>query len=307
MLVFMIAAGVSTYLTVHLLISGQDTAVVPDLVGKEVVYALEVLSDLGLNTKVKGAAFDPKVPKHYVIAQKPDPGHEIKRGRDVRLVISRGPRAVIVPNLAGLDLPQANIIIEQNGLVKGHVGHTYHKKVPMKEIVTQYPLPGRTCVRGETVNLLISIGRTPEPIQMLKLVGMGLNQAIDRIENNMLRVGTITIESRPDVADDIVVAHSPEAGYPVQRSKRVALTINRQNPQPIDARRAQGALFRYRAPQGFLRQQVRVKISQPTVSYNIYDAFLKPGKEIWLIIPGNAATTLFLYIDGELVKTEYLY
>ena len=43
MMVFIITAGVSTYLTIHLLIRGKDTVVVPDLEGKEIVYALEIL------------------------------------------------------------------------------------------------------------------------------------------------------------------------------------------------------------------------------------------------------------------------
>ena len=41
MLVFMLAAGVGTYMTVHLLIRGENKVVVPMLVGKQVVYALE--------------------------------------------------------------------------------------------------------------------------------------------------------------------------------------------------------------------------------------------------------------------------
>ena len=39
--VFIAAAGISTYLTVHLLIRSENTVVVPDLAAKEVVYALE--------------------------------------------------------------------------------------------------------------------------------------------------------------------------------------------------------------------------------------------------------------------------
>ena len=105
--IFMAAAGLGTYTAVHLLIHGENSVIVPDLQGKEVVYALEILSDLGLNTKVKGSRYSPAIPKNHIIAQAPDPGTEIKRGRDVRLVISKGPYAVVIPNLIGMDLPAA--------------------------------------------------------------------------------------------------------------------------------------------------------------------------------------------------------
>jgi eukaryotic-like serine/threonine-protein kinase len=305
MLVFMAVAGVSTYLTVHLLIRSQNTVVVPDLIGKEVVYALELLTDLGLNTKVKGMAFDSRVPHHHIIAQKPNPGDELKRGRDVRLVISRGPRTVFIPNLAGLDLPQASIIIDQNGLSQGLVSHVYHNKIPRGEIVTHDPLPGGFGLRGDAINFLISAGPAPRLIQMMDLTTMGLNQAIDRIERNHLRVGTIAMESHPGLAHDTVVTHTPSAGYPVPKGSPVGLTINRQSQYSDNLPSTQRRLFRYRATQGFLRQQVRVKISQPTASYDIFDAFLKPGQEIWLFIPSDTVGTLFLYVDGALIKSEH--
>lgn len=303
--VFVAAAGVSTYLTVHFLIRGQHTVVVPELAGKEVIYALEVLTDLGLNTKVKEVRFHPSVPKHHIISQEPSPGDEIKRGRDVRLTISRGPRAVIFPNLAGLGLPQAGIIIDQNGLGQVHISRTFHDTVPREEVITQYPRPGASGVRGDRIHLLVSAGLQPKPIQMMDLTGMELNEAIHHIESNHLRVGTITVENHSESMDDTVLSHAPPAGYPVEKGSTVNLTINRQANTSLEDMSTQKALFRYRTPQGFLRRQVRVKISQQRASYTIFDAFVKPGKEIWLIIPGNSATTLFLYVDGELVQTKH--
>ena len=60
-LIFIIVVGASAYLTLTLIVKSEDTVVVPDLMGKEVVYALELLSDLGLNTKVEGSGKGGKV------------------------------------------------------------------------------------------------------------------------------------------------------------------------------------------------------------------------------------------------------
>ena len=139
--VFMLAAGLGTYVTVHLLIRSGATVVVPDLIGKDVVYALEVLSDLGLNTKVKGSKFNPDIAKNHIIGQAPEPGSEIKKGRDVRLMISKGARTVIMPNLIGMRLPMASILITENDLNIGNKSYTYHES-DKDRILSQYPPSG---------------------------------------------------------------------------------------------------------------------------------------------------------------------
>ena len=61
--VFIFIVAGSAYLTLTLIIKSEDTVVVPDLIGKDVVYVLELLTDLGLNTKVEGSEYSAEVPK----------------------------------------------------------------------------------------------------------------------------------------------------------------------------------------------------------------------------------------------------
>ena len=98
-LVFTVIAGVSAYLTLTFFIKQEDTVVVPDLVGKDVVHVLFELTDLGLNTKVRGADYSADIPANHVIFQEPQPGDEIKKDRDVRIVISKGAKTVMYVQL----------------------------------------------------------------------------------------------------------------------------------------------------------------------------------------------------------------
>ena len=52
-IIFVLVAVISGYLALTLLVKSEDVVVVPDLIGKDAIYALEVLTDLGLNIKVK--------------------------------------------------------------------------------------------------------------------------------------------------------------------------------------------------------------------------------------------------------------
>ena len=303
-LLFMVAAGLGTYLTVHFLIRSEGVVVVPDLKGKEIVYALETLSDLKLNIKVKGSEYSPTVPKHHVITQDPDPGSEIKQGRDVRLVISKGAQAVVIPNLAGMNVPQARIFLSENDLSQGHLSFTYDDIRPKEEILAQYPPPGTIGLRGDKINLLVSTGQAPRTAPMVDLRGLTLNQAIEAIESHHLVTGQLRTIKELSMADETVVEHSPAFGHPVTTGSAVDLTVN-QHTRSANGNKPNGiALFRHRVPNGFLKQHIRVRVNRPTVTIEMFDDFVKPGREVWLLIPYDQPITVMLYLDDELVGTN---
>jgi eukaryotic-like serine/threonine-protein kinase len=300
MLLFVAAAGISTYLTVHFLIRSEDTVIVPALTGKEVVYTLELLTDLGLNTKVKGSEFDVQIPKHHVISQDPEPGREIKKGRDVRIVISKGPRAVVLPNLLGMGLPQARLLLENNDLQPGRISSAFHPNHTKEEILSQYPAAGTVGVRGDPVDLLVSAGSAPRMIPMADLRGMDLNQAITEIERRRLTIGSIRSMDAGEIADDTVIDHTPAGGFPVPEGSTVDVIIKHRDRRAGE-RLGEIALFRHRILPGFLNQHIRVRLNRAGAAVDIFDGFVKPGQEVLLIVPKDQPSKLLLYVDDELL------
>jgi hypothetical protein len=73
----------------------------------------------------------------------------------------------------------------------------------------------------------------------------------------------------------------------------------------LEVQRQNVTLFRYRVAQGFLRQKVRVRINRADAARIICDRFVKPGEAVWLLIPRDAPTALFLYVDDELRLTRH--
>jgi len=303
---FVLIVGASAYLTLTLIIKSEDTVVVPDLSGKNVVYVLELLTDLGLNTKVKGSEYSADVPENNVIFQEPEPGTEIKKGRDVRIIISKGAKSILMPNLKGLSVRQARIILEENSLRRGEISSTYSNTIKKDEIIAQIPSPGTMITRGECVNLLVSMGIRPRAYQMPDLIGLSLNSAITMIESIDLVLGEITTRFHKDKPLNTVMAQELLSGYRVTQGSAVNIAINRK---PVKKGRKYlnesqgGGLFRYRLKDGFLKRHIRVRLNSFGVSADLFDGFMKPGEEIWLLIPRNNNATVFLYEDGELLKT----
>lgn len=300
--------GISAYLALTFIIKNEDTVVVPDLRGKNVVYVLEFLSDLGLNTKVKGSEYSTDVPLNHVIFQEPEPGAEIKKGRDVRIILSKGTKSIPIPNLIGLSLGQSRIILEENGLCQGVVSNTYSDRIKKDEIIAQVPSSGSLIDRGKCINLLVSLGIRPQAYIMPDLIGLSLDDAIPLIERSDLVLGEIKSIFDEDKPQNTIVRQEPLAGHRVLAGSVVSLIVNRKtgsNEQAAYLPDAYGvALFRYRIGDGFLKKHIRVRLNGFGVSFDIFDEVASPGKEIWLLIPKNVNASVLLYEDDKLIKTQ---
>jgi len=305
--VFILIVGASAYLTLTMIIKSEDTVIVPDLAGKNVVYALELLTDLGLNTKVVGSEYSTDMPKNNVIFQEPEPGSEIKKGRDVRVIISKGPKSILMPNLENLPVQQARIILEENSLCQGQISSIYSNRIKKDSVVAQVPTAGTMITRSECVNLLVSVGVRPQEYKMPDLKGRFLDSAIPLIENSNLILGKIKSVFYQDKPLNTIIAQEPLSGYFVTEGGTVDLVVNRKPGKKGHGYLAGspgGNFFRYRVNDGFLKKHIRVVLNSFGVSNTIFDEFIQPGKEIWLIIPNNNNTTVFLYEDDKLIKTQ---
>ncbi|UCD31744.1 MAG: PASTA domain-containing protein [Desulfobacterales bacterium] len=304
---FILVVGTSAYLTLSLLVKSEDTVVVPNLEGKNVVYVLELLTDLGLNTKVKGSEYSPDVPKNHVIFQEPEPGAEIKQGRDIRIILSRGTRSILIPNLKGLSVQQARIILEENSLCQGEISSTYSRNLKKDKVISQMPSQGTMTSRGECINLLLSLGMRPRAYKMPALKGLSIDEALLLIEGNHMALGEITSAFHEDKTLNTIIYHEPHHGYRVIEGTAVNLVINRapgrsaqeyvQNIEGVE-------LFRYRVKDGFLKKRIKVILNSYSFSNEMFNGLMKPNEEIWLIIPKNINATLFLYEEDELIEVK---
>ncbi|MGD9042831.1 MAG: PASTA domain-containing protein [Desulfobacterales bacterium] len=306
-LVFIFAAGISAYLTLTLIIKSGDTVIVPDLEGKDVVYALELLTELELNTKVKGSEYTADIPKNYVVFQQPQAGAEIKKGRDVKIILSKGPQTVSMPILLSLSVQQANIILDENGICQGKLSSTYSKTIQKDHIIAQVPSQGTMISRGECTDLLISKGPRPRAFMMPDLVGLTIEDALQSIESVKLVIGEIKSSYQKNKPRNIIVKQTPISGQRVLSASTVSLLINRESSRD-GSNRLYGQfpvnLFSYRLDNGFLRRRIRVSLNSAGFTNDIFDDFVKAGEEIWLLIPGDTEATLFLYENDKLIKTQ---
>ncbi len=304
---FLLIAGISAYLTLTFIIKSEDTVIVPDLVGKDVVSALELLTDLQLNTKVSGSEYSDQFSKNHVTFQEPEAGSEIKKDRDVRIMISKGTRAIIMPRLLALSEQQARMIMEENGITRGHLSRTFDRRVAADHVMVQVPAAGVMIPRGATADLLVSRGRRSVEIVMPVLTGLSLDEALSRIESAGLELGSIKSQYHKHKKHNSVLGQEPLAGYRIASKSAVQLIINRppgKSTQGNFHRPLYGSLLQLDIEAGYLKKRVRVELAQANSARDIFDDYVKPGEQLWIMIPRDQDAAVFIYEDEKLVETR---
>src|SRR3990172_1183704 len=154
--IFLLLAGigVASAFGVIALLLHQDEVRVPDLTGQDIVTTLETLTQLGLQLKVERKDPHATLPKDTVMSQTPAPGSGIKKGRQVRVVVSMGPSELMAPKLAGEHFRKAEILVRQAGFLPGNISRASSETVERDVVIAQSPEPGAPLEKGGRVSML---------------------------------------------------------------------------------------------------------------------------------------------------------
>ncbi len=217
-----VIAGVAAYFLIDKLVmpvvAGQfkGTVEVPELFNTSPEDAGPLLLGKGLTLLLDSAGdYSADVPAGRILSQFPASNTTVKQGRRVWVKISKGLRNVSVPQLKGYSLRQAEISLQQLGLVVDQVIPIGDASVPEGAVLGTRPLPGTELEVGSRVDVQVSAGRRSVANQVPDLVGMSLAQARERIQAAGLRMGAVSERPHPGNLPRTVLEQSPRAGRAV--------------------------------------------------------------------------------------------
>jgi len=219
----------------QIIVSGREV-IVPDLGGLPLEEAQAALARADLRLEEAGQKHDPATPKGLILSQDPAPRATLKKNRKVKVTLSLGPEVVTIPDLRGQTLRSAQLVLQREGLLVGHVTYTHDRAVPANTVMEQRPGPSseeEAPAAGEEeassegrVRLLVSRG--PEEVEyvMPDLSGYRLEDVREFAGRAGLRIGAIRTEPHPRVVPGRVVRQYPQAGYPVGRRDIISLVLS---------------------------------------------------------------------------------
>jgi serine/threonine-protein kinase len=199
--------------------------VVPDLTGRSVNEATEVLAGYGMDLRVEeGRRVHPTVKPDHIFAQDPQPGVTARQQRGIKVWLSAGPRPSRVPGVVGETEQSAQLRLRADAFDLDGVAEIRSSQYPAGTVVAQVPPPDSN---GTHVSLLVNRGERDATFVMPDLIGVGGDRAADLLRAHGFRVAFVADHPYPGVPPGIVLRQHPQAGFQIAPGEPMSLEVSR--------------------------------------------------------------------------------
>lgn len=218
-----------------------ESIAVPDLRGKSLEQAIELLDDKGLEYHVMDSVFDTDKPPMSIVEQNPKPGSGVKTGRTIYVVVNATATPMIeLPDLIGRSsLKFAKMQLESYGL---KVGEPIYKPDPHLNAVIGLMVNGRAVTKktkvpkGATVILVLGDGLGNSRITVPYLLGLRYDEAEFKLKGYSLNVGALVVdEGVTDTMGAVVYRQLPAygPGNSIRLGEAIDLWLAKEMPEEI--------------------------------------------------------------------------
>jgi len=204
--------------------SPLDLGAVPDVRGGTAEEAARQLADAGLVSGVVDSIRHPTVPAGVVLGQGPLPGQLALPGAEVRLTVSLGAERRPVPDVVGVSLDRALVVLETGGF-QVQVD-SVEERAPRGRVVGSVPAPGTEVSLPQDVRLRVSLG--PPLVEMPELLGMQEEAAMALLEELGLEIAEVESRFRFGRDQGLVVEQEPVGSTMVEEGAGVRLVVGRR-------------------------------------------------------------------------------
>jgi serine/threonine-protein kinase len=215
-LIFVFVQGCSSFTDTHVQ--------VPDLTNYSLNTAESLAKKRGLTIVVDGTPETSEfVPEGNIISQNPIAGEIIKSARQIYVVISKGKKGVVVPNVVGKSFGDAQGVLLALGLKIGEITDLPSNSSDVGIVSEQFPAPDTTVDKNTPVSLSVSIGSLST---VPNIIGMDKEEAAKvLIESGFENINFIA-DKAPFAQAGIVLRQDPEPGLHCDTQNRVDLHFN---------------------------------------------------------------------------------
>lgn len=205
---------------------GKGKVVVPDLRGYTYEEAEQELESLGLEIEKGNEVFSDEYDEGQIVSQSPKPDMEVKKGKSIRVNISKGSGMETVPNVIGMTESQAREALEAKGFQLGRVTEEESSQVA-GTVVRQSPVSGTEAESGSAVDIVIAKEVQKQEVAMPGLLGKSLASAQAAIENAGLTVGNVTYAYSSDYPEGQVMEQQYGSGTSLEKGTSVSIVISK--------------------------------------------------------------------------------
>ncbi|MEO0292923.1 MAG: PASTA domain-containing protein [candidate division WOR-3 bacterium] len=213
----------SFYFLMPLIVRQSKPVEVPYLYNMSIERAKNLLSTMNLRCVILDSVNSTEVPRGYVVRTEPPPKEDVRMGGVIKLIISKGPKKVRLPNIIGLSRKEAIDSLNNNGLTNYiFVNYPISNRDLNNKVVKTKPAIQDSIEEGGM--LTIFIGSTKKKVFLMpNIIGMNLQEA----QEELSRRGLILEEIKRTTGSDIVIQQSPLPGVEVTSGDRVRIVVGK--------------------------------------------------------------------------------
>jgi eukaryotic-like serine/threonine-protein kinase len=198
---------------------GPERHAVPSLTGLDLNAAQVALEKAKLGYGDASYAWSARVAKGKVLRSDPKAGNRLRRGTAVDVTLSKGPRPIKVPGLAGQNATDAAQTLRKLGLTVERRAEN-SDTVPKGDVVSQAP-DGGHLFRGDTVRLVVSKG--PVLVEIPEVRRMSADKATATLQAAGFEVRTTRVGYY--IGLGLVVNQDPGSGTRVPKGSTVTIYV----------------------------------------------------------------------------------
>jgi serine/threonine-protein kinase len=221
------------------LASGRYTTV-PQVSGLPVAAATAELHNAGLSVSARKTETSDSVAKGQVAGTSPAAGASVASGGHVTLLISVGPKMIMMPQVTGQNLSAAEAALRRAGLTPGTVTHQAAQSLPAGLVISTQPVAGTSWPQSKPVGIVVSAG-PPVP----NFVGQPLSAAQTWASQNGVRLVPLTGPSSQPSGN--IFKQSVAPGGPFTRGQVIQVTVSSGPPMVnvpnVDGMKLGNAIF----------------------------------------------------------------
>ncbi|MBQ2766417.1 MAG: Stk1 family PASTA domain-containing Ser/Thr kinase [Clostridia bacterium] len=204
---------------------------VPEFVG--MLYNEELEAQLEsdcYNVEVE-YVYDAKYDRYEIIGQDPLPKEKRKVNPeknqmcDLTLKVCWGAETLDLPDYAYKDSRDAEIEIRALGLIP-HVVKEQHEYISEGYVIRTEPAPDTTLKRGDYVTVFVSSGQNIEYTVVPDFDGADEQAVMKLIDENGLKLGSVTYEPSETVAKGLVISQSPTKELKVPKGTKIDFVMS---------------------------------------------------------------------------------
>ena len=275
----------------------QDLVLVPALTGLTETEALNKAKANNLIAVVSEYKTETNVEPGKVLEQDPESSTEVKKGTIIKLVVSKGEEQVSVPNLSNMTIENAKIQLNKLGLEIGEITKENSDNFEAGKIMQQHPDSGTSINKDSKVDVVISLGKKEELVEMVDLIGADISQASNKLKSIGLNIGNIEKKFSNSYDTNQVIWQQYDAGKKLKKDSSIDVIISKgkKEPEMIDK------IFRISKP--VEKGIYTVTIKDETENNIIYEENHNASEgDIRIKVKVKPNNDIKVYINGELVN-----